>query len=798
MPLLQKISKQVELLSHCYTKYVLIYAELFESLHYAKRDLRYHEISEPLQSTFHWVFDDPGPKFIDWLVSDNPLFWISGKAGSGKSTMMKFVYDDARTKAHIERSPHKYSQIALAGFFFHDRGESLQKSFIGLLRAILFQILETFPPLVEFLIPTFKKYVWKQELEKWQEPDLVRALNDVVSQTLFSCCLCLFIDGLDEFDGNHLHIAEFFKRLVEKPRALGMKIKVCVSSRPLNVFVDQFGAGPGFQIHKWTETDILQYATAKLQSNPSMRQKLMFEDSKSEAEELKKMVVQKASGVFLWVRIVISELAQGLTDGNTLSELQERVHLLPADLEGLYIRMLAPDKVDRRYLKDAALFFHLVQLARSPLSVTEFGNGIQPVLEVIFRAPGKLNIPDALRSCALAERRIRSFCGGLLEITGPEMEFELPEVYEMSDIDKELLAQSLYRAKSAQSIQFLHQTVKEFLRREENWAICLPTIDVAASKMQAFIALTAISLAKLKIEAPASGPWLFILDDLVHYAREVKGNSDAIVNLLDETDAVMRGQLMEFKSWDVGKDRRYKLAGYRENWVDQYWKERSIPFFSEWHDNFFSFAVDQNLILYVEEKMKADRPKKLGRPLLHYAIKRRPDHVCPPMSPRMVELLLQNGEDPNRSFEGKSAWQIVLETLHKGWGYTVSLEDWLTVVHLMVDSGADMDLRIGPPYRYPLHLFLAKFSATCYPRLGKLLRLVMKKGGNFGHWNSAGVTVSEAITKLDRCNPREPPLLNISRADSSSRPTGGSRRMNDKVQHKESPTPSFLCCFQAR
>jgi hypothetical protein len=131
-----------------------MYPELFESLHFSKRDLRYREISEPLQSTFHWIFDDPGPKFSRWLECDDPIFWISGKAGSGKSTMMKFVYDDPRTLAHLERT-HR-GPIALAGFFFHDRGESLQKSFIGLMRAILLQILEKFSGLVDIVIPTFK------------------------------------------------------------------------------------------------------------------------------------------------------------------------------------------------------------------------------------------------------------------------------------------------------------------------------------------------------------------------------------------------------------------------------------------------------------------------------------------------------------------------------------------------------------------------------------------------------------------------------------------------------------------
>jgi hypothetical protein len=36
-------------------------------------------------------------KFARWLRSNEPLFWISGKAGSGKSSLMSLIKDDSRT-----------------------------------------------------------------------------------------------------------------------------------------------------------------------------------------------------------------------------------------------------------------------------------------------------------------------------------------------------------------------------------------------------------------------------------------------------------------------------------------------------------------------------------------------------------------------------------------------------------------------------------------------------------------------------------------------------------------------------
>jgi len=67
------------------------------SLHYRERKYRGLAISSPYDKTFQWMFDkDPRHKnggFPRWLASSSNLFWITGKAGSGKSTLMKYISD---------------------------------------------------------------------------------------------------------------------------------------------------------------------------------------------------------------------------------------------------------------------------------------------------------------------------------------------------------------------------------------------------------------------------------------------------------------------------------------------------------------------------------------------------------------------------------------------------------------------------------------------------------------------------------------------------------------------------------
>jgi Cu/Ag efflux protein CusF len=52
-----------------------------------------------------------GKGFIEWLSSSDGIFHISGKMGSGKSTMMRFLYEHPATRYELNRWAGKYSQI---------------------------------------------------------------------------------------------------------------------------------------------------------------------------------------------------------------------------------------------------------------------------------------------------------------------------------------------------------------------------------------------------------------------------------------------------------------------------------------------------------------------------------------------------------------------------------------------------------------------------------------------------------------------------------------------------------------
>ena len=83
---------------------------------------------------------DPQDNFSQWLRSEQKLYWINGKAGSGKSTLMNYICQDYR-RLELLRDWSADRLLLTTVYFFWSAGSRLQKSIDGLLRSLLYQIL---------------------------------------------------------------------------------------------------------------------------------------------------------------------------------------------------------------------------------------------------------------------------------------------------------------------------------------------------------------------------------------------------------------------------------------------------------------------------------------------------------------------------------------------------------------------------------------------------------------------------------------------------------------------------------
>jgi hypothetical protein len=80
---------------------------------------RHETITEAHKKTLEWIFRDPmadgnsWSNFGKWLQFGSSIYWIYRKAGSGKSTLMKFIVDHSQTQALL--TTHKLKTNLVSG-----------------------------------------------------------------------------------------------------------------------------------------------------------------------------------------------------------------------------------------------------------------------------------------------------------------------------------------------------------------------------------------------------------------------------------------------------------------------------------------------------------------------------------------------------------------------------------------------------------------------------------------------------------------------------------------------------------
>jgi hypothetical protein len=223
--------------------------ELIESLEPHGRNPRRDRIEEGYKESFEWLWnqDKSGPGFVDWLQGDDPFFWISGKPGSGKSTIMRQSLDDPRTLEYL--SSKKDQPVRVASFFFHELGSDEEQNLLGFLHGILAQLLTTFEELAPYVVPIFKRLKHsgrpKNQLSIWTQQELILTLKHIFKQESKVGCICLFIDGLDECAGSHRDQLDFLLPWIKSANRTKLSLKVCLASRPLVEIEHRLSRFPG-------------------------------------------------------------------------------------------------------------------------------------------------------------------------------------------------------------------------------------------------------------------------------------------------------------------------------------------------------------------------------------------------------------------------------------------------------------------------------------------------------------------------------------------------------------------------
>lgn len=469
---------------------------------------RHEAITIAHKKTFEWIFYNSA-EFPNWLLQEqnDVPFWITGKPGSGKSTLMKFLYNEWRTRQYLERWAGSQSLI-MAGFFFWNSGTVDQMSQRGLLQSLLFQVLHDHPQYIQQAFPgRWQRYNHlRRGLHDWTIPELQQALEMIISQSPFR--FAFFLDGLDEFDGDPQVLVEFVGRITVKDN-----VKVCVASRPWNLFQDAFEQSLSLRLEQLTYGDIRLYVSERFRQ--SQRFVSLLQREPDRALDLETNVVDKASGVFLWVYLVVGSLLAGIQNGDSISDLHKRLAALPSDLEQLFEKLLRT--VDEFYFESACHLMQLVRQAYQPLNLLTFYYTDEAVENALTDPIQPLDPDQVIHFHEEARRRLNSRSRGFLEApSSPNC-----------------------------TIQYLHRTAKDFLHSPKVWARMIASSN---AHFDANSTLASAYLRHLKTLDPSrlttDKSWILAIGCLEHSVRATSqsstGGKHDQTSLLKELDRSAR------------------------------------------------------------------------------------------------------------------------------------------------------------------------------------------------------------------------------------------------------------------
>jgi hypothetical protein len=423
--------------------------QILDALEFREMEERQAGVAEAYEHTFEWIYDHtqdtkrPWNNIVEWFKSGTGIYWINGKAGSGKSTLMKYIIGHESTQGSLKKWC-KEEELIIGTFYFWYAGTTLQRSQIGLLRSLLHYVLLHKWEMVPILFPNIIRALQSGQQTIPLELTLLElqyAFKSLVHTDLLSGKVCFIIDGLDEYDGDHDDLAHLFARVTQSDR-----VKILVSSRPIPACVYAFSKCPSLRLQDLTLKDIRYFADNELSQHPLM-QELEIE-TPGATNELVQNIASKASGVFLWVSVVVKLLIRGLRDYDTVVDLHRKIDDLPEELEELYSHMLrSMSKVDRA---QGSKFLQIVLKSSKthlafPMTPLQLSFAEEEAYNLGFgEPPYELSKRDQNRRLEKIEGRLRSRCCGLVEVQDLD-HFPTPVV------------------------GFLHRSVVEFLEDVNNW-----------------------------------------------------------------------------------------------------------------------------------------------------------------------------------------------------------------------------------------------------------------------------------------------------------------------------------------
>ncbi|RDA85187.1 hypothetical protein CP532_2388 [Ophiocordyceps camponoti-leonardi (nom. inval.)] len=371
--------------------------EYSKSLAFPQMIERYHDIDDAASGTCKWLLKHE--HYRTWKNTDRQLLWIKGKPGSGKSTLVRYVFD------HIKSDPIARNRALFISFFFHGRGESLQKTPLGFYRSILHQLLCQMPASLPDVVASFqqrRRTVGKPGSDwEWPEKELQEFFRKGLSAVLKHRALWLFVDALDESGKeNAVSIFEFLKSLLHGISSTGGLFHICFSCRHYPILPGDHGVD--VCLEDQNADDISTYVRAQLSESRFLSE-----------SNVPARITQRASGIFLWARLVTENALSLGNDGHSITRIERSIESTPVELDQLY-QDLVKSMDDRKH---SLKLFQWICFARRPLSLDEMRWALAIDIDGSHHTlKGYEDMEEHIATNQQMEKRLKSLSRGLAEV----------------------------------------------------------------------------------------------------------------------------------------------------------------------------------------------------------------------------------------------------------------------------------------------------------------------------------------------------------------------------------------------
>ncbi|KAL8751638.1 MAG: hypothetical protein Q9199_006279 [Rusavskia elegans] len=620
---------------------------LLNSFRYSEIHNRMNDVVESHADTFEWIFEQdttrPWDSFSNWLKEGNTIYWINGKPGSGKSTLMKFLVSHPRTSELLAQWRRPFLIIQ---FYFWLSGSEMQRSFKGFLCSIIYQVIQYDNLLSEKLLQGDPKLLAKRTPGDWSQKELRDLLIRIVGSLEYS--LCIFIDGLDEFSQK-----DDVDQLLDLSEVICQKhsIKVCISSRLEHYLKKRLGRYSQLRLQDLTVKDMEIYIRTTLEQTRTRCSPSPIDDDYF--ERIVGVVADKADGVFLWVYYALHSLSIGMRNEDTFEDLLQRIERLPSRMYPLYLEMwnrLNKDKL--QYRQDAATYFLYVTTChgygrRTQLSLFEMLVALNANLQDSIVDELEPQDPTKLaRQCETLMSRIQIRTAGLLEVsmemgyeepyaadrssftTGslysqdqrslcsiPSVDGEAPTTPAIHSPDIDPIKKRASRCDDTltlfhhTSVRFIHRTARDFLMETEDGQ------NLSGYPHKASFVVSR-NILRGKMAAIVQGCAKFDLKRVKRVMDEIVSHCNWHSDRRLETDSVIALRRVCQRLSIIGVPKRH--TGYEAFWKHNRWQPEALNF--ECYAAQYGFA--DYIRSYVLEGQLHSDPSCLGLLAIHAAVGR--------------------------------------------------------------------------------------------------------------------------------------------------------------------------------